>query len=278
MSSSANLSNEELAVLIKNGAKEYTPILWEQTHLFLFSQMNKYYKLFGKYIGSCGLTLEDLNQECFIIMLNMVKAFKPEKEYSFLSYTNFQLKSYLYGVILKIRPKKDDFQSLNEVRPNPLNHCVSIYNPLGENEDFEIIDTIVDNSAEADFESVDNAVYNIQLHNVLQQAMDDSLTDTQKRVIIDRYFNGQTLDCIASETGLCRESIRQTEKKALKRLKEHHEKTSCFESYHEELIEKYAYRNTGLFSFRRFNGSSVEIATEKVGQKMAMFRKNHEKG
>lgn len=261
------MTNEELAVLIKNGEKEYISELWDQVYKLLYIKLGEYYRRFQNRFIASGVTLEDLQQECYIIMLDMVEAYEPEKGYKFTSYIDFSMKNHLWRNVIKFNRQGVDTK--------PLNNCFSLDTPMGEDQEETRLDLLPDETANEGFENINDEIYRQQLHNVLNQAMNDSLTDRQKQVIERRYYKNQTLNQIAAESGSSLGYIGQIEKKALQRLREHNERTAVLEEYRQNILSEYAYKNTGVCSFRNNRASSVEIAVEKSDKLIARYIKEH---
>jgi len=200
-------------------------------------------------------------------MLDMVEAYEPEKGYKFTSYIDFSMKNHLWRNVIKFNRQGVDTK--------PLNNCFSLDTPMGEDQEETRLDLLPDETANEGFENINDEIYRQQLHNVLNQAMNDSLTDRQKQVIERRYYKNQTLNQIAAESVSSLGYIGQIEKKALQRLREHNERTAVLEEYRQNILSEYAYKNTGVCSFRNNRASSVEIAVEKSDKLIARYIKEH---
>ena len=76
------MSNEELAVLSQQGNREAIAGLWEQAKRLLYQLARRFY---GRYGADCcaqrGVTMADLEQECFLALLDAIKGFKPTVGY-----------------------------------------------------------------------------------------------------------------------------------------------------------------------------------------------------
>jgi len=68
-------------------------------------------------------------------------------------------------------------------------------------------------------ESAENKITNKINISILRGQL-SRLTDRERRVIEERYYNGKNLEEVANPIGLTRERIRQIEMKALKKLKD----------------------------------------------------------
>lgn len=250
--SSAALSNEFLAERIKQGEKQYITELWEQSYKLLYSYAFKYYTRLNERFINCGVTLEDLQQECFIIMLNMVESYDSEKGYKFNTYAEYQFKTHLRR-LLRIG---------GNLAENPLNSCNSLSEPVTglEDEDITIEDTLTDEAAELAYSEVEELVYQSQLHNALDLAMSERLTEQQAAIITDRFYNNSTLKECGYNNGVSLERVRQIERDSLKRLRISH----CLDGFKEDILTAKAYQGTGLYSFKNIQASSVERTVEKL--------------
>ena len=261
------MTNEKLAVLIKNGEKEYISELWDQVYKFLYIKISEYYRLFQDRFTASGVTLEDLQQECYFIMLDMIEAYDPGKDYKFITYWDYQTRNYLWRNVIKINHQGVDNR--------PLNNCFSLDIPIREDEEETRLNLLPDEMAAEGFDDINDKIYRQQLHRALDRAMDDSLTDRQKQVIERRYYENQTQYQIAAELGSSLGYIGQVEKKALQRLREHNERTAILEEYRQDILSTYAYKNIGVNSFRNDRASSVEIAVEKADQLVSRYIREH---
>lgn len=139
-------TNEELALLIQQGHKEYISELWANCYKLLYMLSDKFYFARTERLAACGYTQEDLYQGCFFVMLKMVEAYDPEKGYKFTSYAGWHLKNYLQRTVLGYD------QHVKGIR-KPLNISDTIYEPIrskkdGSDTDRLVVDTLIDDTAE----------------------------------------------------------------------------------------------------------------------------------
>ena len=246
------MSNEQLAIAIKQGQSEYIGELWNNTYKFLYKLAYKYYTRYGERFAACGVTLEDVQQESYIAFVGMIEAYEPEKELKFITYAKLQFKIRV-AELLGIRTEKK----------RPLNLSRSLDEPLQgiDGEDVYIIDTIEDSTAAEAFESVETDIFNTELKNALERAMREHLTELQYAVIKGRFYNNKTRSELAAVNGVSGEKIRDTENKALRQLN-HHKRE--LEPFREHYITNHSYKYTSLGSFREQQGSSQEIIIERL--------------
>ena len=99
-----------------------------------------------------------------------------------------------------------------------LRHTCSIEAPIGDGNDFALIDTIEDCSATAPAERLEN----INIFELISQHF-NKLTDHEQKILTLRFGlddnEPQTLDVIGQQFGVTRERIRQIEAKSLEKLR-----------------------------------------------------------
>jgi len=258
--STIDLTNEQLAIFIQNGKAEYIPQLWENCCKLLYKLGNAFYLRFSERCFFSGITLDDIHQECFLVMLAMVKAYSPDKEYKFLSYANFQFSNQMRFLL----------HHGGNYAENPLNLCKSLSESVEGLEDEEITlqDMLKDENAELAYSNIDELVYQSQLHNALMTEINAVLTDKEKRLIEQRFFGNITYKAIGEVEQITSMAVIEREKRALNKLKRHNYVSKRLDSFREEIIlskdiSSLAYNKTGLNSFKNNLASSVELAFEK---------------
>lgn len=253
-------TNEELALLIQQGHKEYISELWANCYKFLYMLSDKFYFARTERLAACGYTQEDLHQGCFFVMLKMVEAYKPEKGYKFTSYAGWHLKNYFKRTVLGYD------QHVKGIR-KPLNISDTIDDPIrskkdGSDTDTLVVDTLIDDTAELAFESVEDEVYITQLHNALEQGI-QTLSDEQQAVIRERFYNSNTYVGTSDRLGLSVEGVRQRERYALRNLRTYNAKTKRLDSFRDDIIDT-AYGGVGVGTFKNRQASSVESTVERL--------------
>ena len=69
------MTNEQLTDLIKQGDNdELLPVLWEKTAKLLYKMSAQTYILYKDALKQRGILPEDLNQECYTVLLGAAKA------------------------------------------------------------------------------------------------------------------------------------------------------------------------------------------------------------
>ncbi len=246
------MSNEQLAIAIKQGQSEYIGELWNNTYKFLYKLAYKHYTRYGERFAACGVTLEDVQQESYIAFVGMIKAYTPEKGLKFTTYAQLQIKIRIAELLGKRTEKK-----------RPLNMSRSLDEPIQgiDGEDVYIIDTIDDSTAVEAFENTEADIFNAELKNALDKAMSEHLTVFQQGIITGRFYDNKTLSELGTVNGVSVEKIRDTENKALRQLN-HHKRE--LEPFREHYITNHSYKYTSLGSFREQQGSSQEIIIERL--------------
>ena len=260
---STHFSNEELALCIREGHTEYIPQLWDNTCRLLYKYANKYYSIFSEKCAACGITSEDLQQECFIILWEMIKAYDPKKPYKFNTYTEWQFKNHFFRNLLC---------KANGIERAPLNIASSLDKDIQgfEGEDLTMLDVIPDETAVLAFEDVTERVYHTQLSNTLELAMCEALTDEQRFVIRERFWNNRTFSHIGRDLQIKDHYAHKLEGEALRALRMHSAKSKRLQAFRDDIITSHSYIGTGLSSFKYTQSSSIERTielAEKLTQK-----------
>lgn len=246
------MTNEELAVRIKAGEPALMADLWENCHKLLLLLMHKELNK-GKreHMERHGVTEEDLEQELFFALRAAVKGFDPDAGLKFTSYLQFPVRSVVDGA-LGLRCTKGANDPINQ-------HNTSLDAAPPGVEDATFGDVIQDPDSASGFEAIEEADYQTKLHADLEAALRE-LPERQEQTIRSRYYKDKTLDEVAEDQNLSRETVRRDEYEALMQLRE----AQALQSYRTDIIEKYSY-HSGLRSFRSNNFTSgVEIAAMRL--------------
>lgn len=254
-------TNEELAILVQQGHREYISELWANCYKLLYSIVAKYYTAKHETFNRCGFTLEDLQQDCFFVLLKMIKAYDPNKEYKFTSYAGYQIKNYLTRSVM-------GYDRNTKKITKPLNVSSSIDKPIGSGKDEEltISSTLKDETAELAFDDALDDVYRQELHNAIEAGL-QTLTETQQAVIHERFYKSNTLSGTGDTLGISSGAVRQNEGQALKALRIYNAKTKRLESFRQDLLDT-AYRGVGVGNFKNNQASSVELTFERLNREM----------
>ena len=242
-------TNEELALRVKTGDSEAVAALWEQTKKLAYQFAFRFYNRSMASCAASGITLEDVQQESFFVVLDAVQAFDETKGFKFTSFISFHTKKR-FNALIGIR---------GNTAKRPLNCAESLDELIPGGEDITVMDTIPDENAAQAFEDVEQEIYQQQLHSAMETAL-GTLDKHQEQTIRNRYYRDMTLEAIAQQNGVSREQVRQLVAKGLRGLR----KPSCSALLHPFVVEyEKAYEGTGFHSWKN-KGSVQERLVERA--------------
>lgn len=197
------MTNEELARRIQQGERDLILRLWEQVRRYAHDRA---YKWFRATNGRGGQTVQDLEQEAFLALLEALEGWSEEAG-PFLPWYSLRLKAAFTAATAQ-RTQRD--------RKDPLQDCLSLDAPLTDREGnpFTLEDTIPDQRAEDDLNTVEERDQKAAIRRVL-----DSLRVEQRRVILLRYYHDMTREQTAQRLHLTRTRAAAIEAKALRLLR-----------------------------------------------------------
>ena len=245
------MTNEELAQRIQNGEQDLITELWEKNQGIVNLKARTLFANYHNRCASCGVELDDIIQISFFALCDAVEAYKVNEEYKLLSYFKFPLLNHFHDLI-GFRISKHDL----------LNRCKSLNESVGEDDDTMLIELLADPDSEEPSEVAIDNIFQSELREKLENAL-LKLSDNCATAIRGRYFEGETQQKIAAKMGVCYQYIQQLEVSALRKLRQER----ALQSFHEEVLSRWAYRGTGLTSFKNNWASSVErtvIELEKL--------------
>lgn len=237
------MSNEELVILVQNGQTELLPTLWERSQKLLFSLINKQAAKYN--IEARGYTIEDLEQECYIILCEAVNAYNPKKEYKLNTYFELTVKNHLNNIVgNRIKTHGLDL----------LNGAESLDKPLSDDsEGLTLYDTIANKSN--DFEAADEMLFNEQLHNSLEIAI-NSLEEAQGDCIRLRYYQNLSYAQTGKILNISLDKARWNIENGLKVLRRNTE----LKKYRAEIISSRAYQGNGYGAFIHYGSTPERLA------------------
>ena len=197
------MTNEELARRIQHGEQDLLLQLWEQVRRYAHDRAYKWHMATN---GRGGQTVQDLEQEAFLALLEALEGW-TETAGPFLPWYSLRLK-VAFTAATGQRTKRDQL--------DPLQNCISLDAPLTDREGdpFTLEDTIPDQRAEEDLETVEERDKQAAIWRVL-----DSLQADQRQVLLLRYFHDLTRDQTAQRLHLTRTRANTIEQKALRLLR-----------------------------------------------------------
>lgn len=197
------MSNEELARRVQQGERDLILQLWAQVQRYAHDRA---YKWFRATNGRGGQTVQDLEQEAFLALLEALEGW-DEKAGKFLTWYDLRLRAAFTAATAQ-RTQRD--------RKDPLQDCLSLDAPLTDREGdpFTLEDTIPDQRAENDLNTVEERDRQAAVRRML-----DSLAPEQKQVILLRYYHGLPVGRAAARLHLSRSRVSAIEHKALRVLR-----------------------------------------------------------
>jgi len=246
------MTNELLAELIGRGDNdELLPLLWEKMRKYYTALSEKYARDNAARCVQCGITHEDIKQECYFAMLDSIRYYNNRKQEQaallFITFCDKPFRTHAAGLI-GIRTEQQRNEPLNTL---PLSLDESIEDDEGETNTTRG-ELIADSRAEKAFEDLEQADYNRCARRIIAAALSDS--PLQYEVIKRYYYYGDTMRGIANGLNLSLEDVRREKEKAMRKLRRCRELS--------RLREINAYKHIGLENFRH-NGSIEEQIIER---------------
>lgn len=190
------MTNEELALQIRAGKRDRLMELWAQVRRFALWRARRW-AAFGR-----GVTVDDLEQEAFIALLDAVERWR-EADGPLLSVYALRLKAAFTAAIGQ-RTQRD--------RLDPLGRALSLEAPVGDEDDtLTLADVIPDPQAA-------EALERVGVWDTLHKAV-EGLPEAQRAVIFRRYWLGESTAEIAAATGRTAAAVRKLESADLRALR-----------------------------------------------------------
>lgn len=188
------MSNEELAVLAKGGNVEAAAELWENCHKVILMLMWRYLKHTNVSLSDVGVEISDLEQECYLVMIDALRSFSPEKRWKFNTY----LERHLRGHFSRMcgRGKKKD--ALNE--GERLEAPIVPKNSKPKEDETELGQFIADSEATAAMQDIVERETRKEIARDIREAV-KRLPEPDKTVVILKYYCGADYEWIAKKTG-----------------------------------------------------------------------------
>ena len=197
------MDNERLAALVKEGDAQAVLELWERVKLLLYKMAGRFYRRYGAdFFARRGAAMEDLEQECFLAMLDAVRAFAPERGYRFTTYLT--------------RASENRFRvALGMKKNDPLKVCDSLNAPVSSDDaDAEAGELIPDPEAEGELDKVDDRY----AARVLGRAVCRVLSPVQIEVVRCRFYRQYTRPQTARALGIAPGAVLREERGAVRAL------------------------------------------------------------
>lgn len=253
------MSNEELAATIQEGHTELISQLWENTEKLFIMLCNKWWAVRGERFVQCGLSFDDLMQECYFVLIDATAAYDSGSGYRFTTYIHY--------------PMQNRFNALLGYRRGhrrPLNDCRTLNSTETEDEEFELLDIIPDPDSKKPFEQVEHADFISRLHVDLDAAMQRKLNEQQRNVIYDFYYAAVPKSEIADRYGITSDRVKTILQTSRSRLRSD---LVLRQRYRNEILQDSLYKGTGLNAFRYSGVSAVEKTFEILEKRDAAMKR-----
>ena len=228
------MSNEELAIAIRQGDQGRTLELWEQVNGLVKRKAMQIMTALQLSGNPRGVEFDDLYQTGYLAMVAAVETYSPERG-AFSTWFMFHLKT-AFSEATGYRTKNG--------RCEPLNTAASLDRPVQPDEpDGGTLGELVPDSRAADaIENVEESVYREQLH----KAIDGAISELPPG---NAQWDDMTLSAVGEVMGKSPERTRQMESKGIRELR----KSRTLHRF----LDFDMYRGTGLGAFR-LSGSSIQ--------------------
>lgn len=196
------MTNEGLARRIQQGERDLLLQLWEQVQRYAHDRA---YKWFRATNGRGGQTVQDLEQEAFLALLEALEGWSEEAG-PFLPWYSLRLKAAFTSATA---------QKTQRDRLDPLESAL-LDMPLldGEDDLFTLADVVADPRAEQDMENLEEIERQESVRRVV-----NSLQTEQRQVILLRYYHDMTREQTAQRLHLTKARAATIEAKALRLLR-----------------------------------------------------------
>lgn len=251
------MTNETLAVAVRQGQTELTGQLWGQVERFVYKKANEAMSHVGP---GCGVELDDLIQSGYVALADAIQSFDPAKS-SFIHWLSFHLRHGFCaygGYPLTVNsPQEDGFRW--EYR-NPLNGAASLYAPLkaGNPEEGTLADIVAQTREDGgdDYTDVEDKIYREQLHDALEGAL-STLPEAQAKALRGRYYDSLQYSELAEVCGISPAQALKDVRAGMRALR-----APALQHELEQFLDAHTdyYAGSGWRSFRSSGSSSVERA------------------
>ncbi len=233
------MSNEEIALRIRDGETELLGELWDGIEKLIRKQANRVSRALG---GKVGVEADDLYQTGYFAMVAAVDTYTAEAG-SFVNWLMFHLKT-AFAEATGYRTVKG--------RQEPLSNCISLDKPIGDDADSAVFgDLIPDPQAAATMDGIEERLWQQQLHKAMDAVLDE-LPKEQSTILRHRYYAGHTLTVIGQQLGMTAEAVRKLEGRGLKALR-HYKLAQNIRPFYD--FDYYSGSSLGAF---RSSGMSIQ--------------------
>ena len=183
------MTNEEIAVQIRNGRKDLILPLWLQVERFVRKMAGQRLVLTE---GFGGVEISDLTQSGFLAMLRATYSFDESKGYAFTTWLGLHLRG-AFSEAAGLHTKRE--------RMDPINSALPLETPLGDEDGATFADIVPDPAAVGAFEKVEEQDAQQALRNALEKAL-KTLPERQEDALRMKYYRGGECDRKAHDAAL----------------------------------------------------------------------------
>lgn len=250
------MSNEELAIRVKNGDADAKLLLWNAVERFIVVMATKHI-IAHEY---AAVEPDDLIQSGCVAMLEAAAAFDPERGTAFLTIFGYYLKKAFAEVSGTRSTKRDAILYADSL------NCPAYQ---GQEDSGELSEYIEDDAAAIPFEDIVQRDFVKYTRSVISAAL-DTLEPVHQALLIDRYLNNKSWKHCAAAYGFeTRSSASEAAERATQKLQRgryRKQLRECLDGYNEYNGYKQAARSSGAGAFYRYGVSSIEaVALLKDG-------------
>lgn len=258
------MSNEELALLIQQGKREYVSQLWEQTERFISMKAGQ----FERHLPDSAADVDDLKQSGYFAMLEAVRYYDAAKGYKFLTYLSKTVQKRFYAVA-GIRTSRRDATRYADSLDAPAS---------AEYDNISILDTLEDERAQTPLCAVIDHDYLSYADSVISRAL-ERVNPRVRRLVVLIYFEGRTITEAAGIAGYTTtQAAEQAHYNALRTIRcSHvaHELQELLSDFGELDIASEGMRGTGARRFRETWESATErAATRSINRHEEVHHEN----
>lgn len=210
------MTNEQLVLSIQAGETHFMGTLWEQVERFALQQIGKFYSRHADRCKSLSVDMEDLRQEAYLALYGAIEGYNADKGVKFLTYANYHFTKCFYTAVGLHRATR----KYSEVS---FDFTIAV-NDKGEA--LSLLDTMADDTAEAEFDNIAEYDYWSKVTPILQQAL-SLLGESQKETAIACFGQGLSYSEFARQRGTGRAATRQAGIRALANLRANTELAAC---------------------------------------------------
>ena len=246
------MSNEELAVQIREGNAAALPLLWEGIRGFVAKYAYSY-MLMGS--GSNVVDLDDLIQSGYIAMTEAVASYEPG-EARFITWLEYSLKTE-FAKAMNMRSEKQ--------KKDPLHCAASLSTPVNDAGDGTVLLMDIIPAPDA-IEAVERRIYGEQLRRELETLL-STIEEENADVLRLHFYEEKALEEIAQQRGTTTSSVSACKQAGLRDIRKrlNTPQGTRLRAYIEENTNYYG--GVGLQRYKETLSSPVElkvIAREKM--------------